>query len=85
MNADLDPRSSSISSRAASPRGERPATHDSSAFVVRFWEEPREGDGPPVLRGYIKHLKTGREQYFSDLDEVPRLLGTDLEAEAVLD
>lgn len=35
--------------------------------LVRFWLEPREiGDGSSPLRGYIRHLQTGEEQYISD-------------------
>lgn len=38
-----------------------------ASFLLRFWVEPRElEDAPPVFRGYIRHLQTGEEMYFSD-------------------
>lgn len=80
MDAETTPPTGFSSSTSRRRATRRPAGQDSSAFIVRFWEEPREDDEAPVLRGYIKHLKTGREKYFSSLEEVPRLLGTDLDA-----
>jgi hypothetical protein len=42
------------------------------SWLVRCWEEPsqQEGDGP-VLRGFVRDLKTGKERYLSD----PGVLG----------
>jgi hypothetical protein len=37
------------------------------SWLVRCWEEPSQqaGDGP-VLRGFVRDLKTGKERYLSD-------------------
>lgn len=40
-------------------------------FVIRIWSEPREVDGePPLLRGVIEHVTTGKKKYFLDLDDL---------------
>lgn len=37
------------------------------SLLARFWLEPRETEGgPSPLRGYVRHLQTGEERYFSD-------------------
>lgn len=42
------------------------------SWLVRCWEEPRErSQEAPVLRGFVRDLKTGEERYLSD----PRELG----------
>ncbi|HEY0514518.1 MAG TPA: hypothetical protein VGH73_21630 [Thermoanaerobaculia bacterium] len=42
------------------------------SWLVRCWEEPRDQpQGDPVLRCFIRDLKTGEERYLSD----PRELG----------
>ncbi|MSP14257.1 MAG: hypothetical protein EXR62_15035 [Chloroflexi bacterium] len=36
------------------------------SFLIRFWLEPRElADESAPLRGYIRHLQTGEEDYIS--------------------
>ncbi|MBI3943431.1 MAG: hypothetical protein HY326_10500 [Chloroflexi bacterium] len=36
------------------------------SFLIRFWLEPRELEHEdPPLRGYIRHLQTGEEDYLS--------------------
>jgi hypothetical protein len=51
----------------SSTSSERP----SASLLVRCWLEPREGAGEaPILRGYVKNLKTGEEQFIKDLDAV---------------
>jgi hypothetical protein len=65
------------------PASERP----SASLLVRCWLEPRERSGePPILRGYVKNLKTGEETYIADLDavglQIRRSLGPDVAGES---
>jgi len=40
-------------------------------WLVRCWEEPSEQpEDRPVLRGFIRDLKTGKERYLSDPGEL---------------
>lgn len=49
--------------------GEAPKT---MSWLVRFWEEPREDpQETPVVRCFIRDLRTGEERYVND----PRELG----------
>lgn len=48
--------------------------YQSGSFLVRFWVEPSEGEGEPVLRGCIKNLKTGQEHYVDDPGKVGDLV-----------
>lgn len=47
-----------------------PHHHDEAmlgSFLVRLWSEPRcGGEGAPVVRGYVRDLRTGAEVYISD-------------------
>jgi hypothetical protein len=37
------------------------------SWLVRCWEEPsQQPDESPVLRGFVRDLKTGKERYLSD-------------------
>ena len=46
--------------------------HHNASFLVRFWQEPRDTDsGQPLLRGYVRNLRTGAERYVSTPDELP--------------
>ena len=55
--ARLEPRSAD----------ERPA----ASLLVRCWLEPSETESAePVLRGYVKNLKTGEERFIKDLESV---------------
>ena len=49
------------------------------SWLVRCWEEPRERpqDGP-VLRGFVRDLKTGEERYLSDPRELGELLSREM-------
>ena len=38
----------------------------STSFLLRFWKEPREDGGSPVLRCYLRNLQTGEEHYVGD-------------------
>ena len=61
------------------PASERP----SASLLVRCWLEPRERTGePPILRGYVKNLKTGEETYIADLDAVGAQIRRNLDAGA---
>lgn len=46
------------------------------SWLVRCWEEPREQEpqGDPVLRCFIRDLKTGEERYLSDPRELGELM-----------
>jgi hypothetical protein len=42
-----------------------------ASLLVRCWLEPNESaDEAPVLRGYVRNLKTGEERFIKDLDSV---------------
>ena len=44
-------------------------THDdlrTSSYLLRFWQEPQQGTGPPAFRCYLRELRTGREIYVDD-------------------
>ncbi len=59
---------------------ERHTTHQTSSFLVRCWAEPREQESrEPVVRVYVRNLKTGKEQYLSSPIEVAELLLRDVE------
>ena len=46
---------------------ERPA----ASLLVRCWLEPNETpDEAPILRGYVRNLKTGEERFIKDLESV---------------
>lgn len=49
--------------RSGEQGDERPAV----SYLVRFWLEPREGEGADApYRGYARDLRTGEERYFQD-------------------
>lgn len=49
------------------PPSERPST----SLLVRCWLEPGEGEsGAPILRGYVRNLKTGEQTFIGDADAV---------------
>lgn len=42
-----------------------------ASFLVRVWQERRgEAGAEPVLRVYVRNLRTGEEQYLRDLDRL---------------
>lgn len=42
-----------------------------ASFLVRVWQESRrEAGAEPVLRVYVRNLRTGEEQYLGDLDQL---------------
>jgi hypothetical protein len=41
-----------------------------ASFLIRLWQEPREGAGSPIWRGSIEHVQSGRRCYFLE-DQVP--------------
>ena len=51
-----------------------PRNYQSGSFLVRFWVEPSDAAGEPVLRGCIKNLKTGEEHYVDDPGKVGDLV-----------
>lgn len=53
---------------------ERARNHQSGSFLVRFWVEPSDVPGEQVLRGCIKNLQTGKEQYVSDPEKIGDLV-----------
>ncbi len=55
-----------------------------ASFLVRFWREPRrKADEAPVLRGYIRNLKTGEERYLAGPEQLADHVRTYLEGLAV--
>ena len=50
---------------------QKPRKTPSGSFLVRFWVEPSAGVDAPVMRGSIRNLQTGEEQYVGD----PGVLG----------
>jgi hypothetical protein len=46
------------------------------SWLVRVWEEPaaQEPEGDPVLRCFVRDLKTGEEKYLSDPGEIDDLV-----------
>ncbi len=52
------------------------------SLLVRFWLEPRESAGAePVLRGYVRNLKTGEESYLNDPSSLAEQVRRQLEAD----
>jgi hypothetical protein len=54
------------------PRQEGSQTQErpGASLLVRCWLEPRNSDESPILRGYLKNLRTGEEHFIKDLDSV---------------
>ena len=52
-------------------------------WLVRCWEEPsQQPDEAPVLRGFVRDMKTGKERYLSDPGELGEMVTQEmLEAE----
>ena len=47
------------------------ANPQTASFLVRFWREPREKSGDdPVVRGYLRNLGSGEEQYIRDPEQL---------------
>ncbi|MBS1251817.1 MAG: hypothetical protein MAG451_00851 [Anaerolineales bacterium] len=43
----------------------------SASFLVRVWLEPRViADEPSPMRGYLRNLQTGEEEYFADPSQI---------------
>ncbi len=53
------------------------------SWLIRCWEEPsQQSEDRPVLRGFVRDLKTGKERYLSDPGELGELVTQEiLEAE----
>lgn len=55
---------------AATTAGRNP-DRDSGSFLVRVWREPREDDrAAPIVRGYIRNLRTGADRYLATPEEL---------------
>jgi hypothetical protein len=52
-----------------------------ASFLVRLWLEPAEGDEPPVLRGYIRHVQSDAERYFTGTDAILEFIADNLPGE----
>lgn len=51
------------------------------SWLVRCWEEPREAPhAEPVLRCFIRDLRTGEERYLTDPREIGELVLRQLQA-----
>lgn len=67
---------SPMSRQEGSQTGER----SGASLLVRCWLEPRTSDESPILRGYLKNLRTGEEHFIKDLDSVGQQILRSLEA-----
>jgi hypothetical protein len=70
------------SRRLSDKLGETVEERVAASFLLRLWLEPREGENvAPPLRGYVRHLQTGEELYFTDpgklVEYVLRQLGVE--------
>lgn len=46
-----------------------------ASFLLRVWEEPRSDTGePPVVRVFLRNLKTHEEVYLKDLENLGDLV-----------
>lgn len=63
------------------PRQEGSQTQErpGASLLVRCWLEPRNSDESPILRGYLKNLRTGEEHFIKDLDSVGQQILRSLE------
>lgn len=51
------------------------ARRPASSWMVRCWEEPRERAGEePIVRFFVRDLRTGEERYLSDPRELGELM-----------
>ena len=48
--------------------------HQSGSFLVRFWVESSAGPEEQAMRGCVKNLQTGEEQYVSDPKKIADLV-----------
>jgi len=49
--------------------------HHSGSFLIRVWTEPREVESQEeTVRGFLRNLKTGEEQYLNDPQKLGELL-----------
>lgn len=59
------------------PKGGSPTM----SWLVRCWEEPRElAQAEPVLRCFVRDLRTGEERYLTDPREIGELVLRQLRA-----
>ena len=50
------------------PQAKEPAA---ASLLVRCWlESPGSEDEPPVVRGYVRNLRTGEELFIKDLESI---------------
>lgn len=64
--------------------GETIERRPSSSFLVRVWLEARELEGAePILRGYVRNLKSGEQEYFGQPEKLAELLMRQLRSGAV--
>jgi hypothetical protein len=53
----------------------KPKESPAMSWLVRCWEEPREAaQGDPLLRCFVRDLRTGEERYLSDPREIGELM-----------
>ena len=67
---------SPVQRQEGSHSGER----SGASLLVRCWLEPREDSSEsPIVRGYVKNLKTGEEHFIKDVDSVGEQIRRTLE------
>jgi hypothetical protein len=55
---------------------EKPKT---GSWLIRCWEEPtKQSQDDPVVRGFVRDLKTGKERYVSDPRELGEILAQEM-------
>lgn len=61
----------------------QPSKRESTAasFLLRLWMEPANGDEPPALRGYIRHVQSDAERYFTGVEAFLAFIEENLPAE----
>lgn len=63
-----------IEAGAADRERKKRSRSQSGSFLVRFWVEPSAGPGEQALRGCIRNLQTGEEQYLNDPGKIGDLV-----------
>lgn len=63
---------------------------EAHSFVIRIWKENRDdGAAPtpdaPIWRGWIRHVQSDRQYYFTDTAEISRIVARYTTQDAELD
>lgn len=62
---------------------------EAHSFVIRIWKENRDagaaGPTAPLWRGWIRHVQSDRQHYFTDTAEISRIVAHYTTQDAELD